>query len=223
MPRITRSKTPATKPAPAKATAVAKAVTAPRPAARKGDGFTSPAARPATTVRSPEGVPLGSNRVQPAWLGNTAVSITRAPSESPKASETFTFGTWARQRAATAKFNFEVWAPGTTDRDNPDLWRDLDVEVHYRYGSQGAWKTDYVSSDGRAGNNARYALDLRKYDPWSVNDVSTTRPKVPVTEVKSADGRVTGHEAKLEFYFAVNGKELRASNGAAFEGKFENY
>ncbi len=227
MPRITRSTTQ--KPehlTPKTPTTAAPPTAKPAPAAaRRSDAFAAGAARPMTTLSAPEGAPLATPRVKPAWLGNTAVNISREPSERPRASETFSFDTWARQRAGKTTFNFEVWAPGTTDRHNPDLWRDLDVQVHYRYAGQTDWKKDHVNNDGRSGNNAHYALDLRRYDPWSSQGVSTGRPNpsIPVSEEKNAEGRVVAHRAKLEFFFTVNGSELRAPSGKPFEGTYENY
>lgn len=166
-----------------------------------------------------------NNRVIPGWMGNTAVSIHREPSGRPTPADRFTFDTWARQRASTTQFQFDVWAQGTTDRDNPDLWRDLDVQVHYRYGGQGEYKTDYVNFDRRNGNDARYSLELRKFDPWSKDGISTSNPPsdIPITEVKNAQGRVTSHEAKMEFFITVNGQELRPGEGRNFEGTYVNY
>lgn len=217
--RVAQTPAPAAKP-------VARPVGAPARAAQT-DRFadvTAPATAPLTAPVMPA-APSAAHGVVPAWMGGTSVTITRESSEQPKLAESFAFDTWARQRAGTTRFSFEVWAPGVTDRENPDLWRQLEVEVHYRYGAQGAYKTDYVNNDARSGNNARYSLELRKYDPWSQDNVSTlnARAGIPVAEVKDATGHVISHEAKLEYYFTVNGKELRASNGKDFEGKFENY
>ena len=66
---------------------------------------------------------------------------------------------WARQRAGVRNICFEVWSPGVTDTDNPDYWKLLDVQVHYRFGD-GDWQTAYVPSIDRRGNNRRYAWSL---------------------------------------------------------------
>lgn len=158
-------------------------------------------------------------RPVPAWMGNTTVHIAREPSDHARGAEGFTFGTWARQRAAVTTFNFEVWAPGFTDRQNPDLWRQLDVKVHYRYNGTGDYQTSYVNNTGRSGENAVYSLDLRKtLDPWSDADgISQAVPRAPATEVPG------GHMATVDFFFSVNGKELRPASGGNYTGTFENY
>lgn len=157
-------------------------------------------------------------------MGNTSVLMAREPSTRHDESGSFTFTSWARQRAGQAVFTFEVWAPGTTDRQNPDLWRDLDVQVHYRYAAQGPYQTEYVDLDAQTNNNARYALNLRRFDPWSVDGESQlkARPGIPVAPKKDGAGTVVGQQAKLSFFITVNGKELRPTAGTDFEGTFEN-
>lgn len=199
----------------------------PAPKRGKKSEDTFSAAPPAQKLVAPPAAPAHqpSTRVQPAWMGNTAVRISRDSSGRPDPSDSFTFDTWVRQRAAITRFEFEVWAPGTTDRNNPDLWRDLDVEIHYRYGGTGPFQKDYVSIDGRSGNNARYGVDLRKLDPWSgpEGDRAEPKPGVPLGGGETPDGQILPYEAKLEFFFTVNGKELRRADGQPFEGRFTSY
>ena len=39
---------------------------------------------------------------------------------------------------------FEVWMQGVTDFPNPDLWQQLDVELHWRVKGAAAFTTQYV-------------------------------------------------------------------------------
>lgn len=231
MPRITANKprragqtTPSAPAAPTK-----KATKPAAPKLERPNGFSPEDAfalphRPQASALGLASVTPSPQRVIPGWMGNTAVCIHRDPNGRPTAGDRFTFDTWARQRASTAQFQFDVWAEGTTDRDNPDLWRELDVQVHYRYGDQGEYKTDYINFDRRNGNDARYSLELRKFDPWS-RDTNSGHPSsdIPISEVKNEQGRVVGHQAQMQFFITVNGKELRPSDGRDFEGTYVNY
>lgn len=171
--------------------------------------------------------PVASGGVAPGWLGAADVVLSRAtcdggPCDADRRplEQGFVFDTWARQRAAVAETSFRVWAPGVTDFDNPDLWRQLDARVHWRAGSDAAWSWDWVAFDGRVGNDARYAVPLRSIDPLpgaTIVDPADCPAGLSVTP----DGQYV--ELAVELFFSVNGQELRAPDGAPFVGTFQDY
>lgn len=155
----------------------------------------------------------------PGWMGNTASIVSRGtcggvPCDSDRQPlDGALFDDWARTRAETANAYFDVWKQGVTDFDNPDLWKQLDVEAHARFKGQSTWTTSYVNFDHRVGHDARYAQSLRAYDPFYggfISDPTTQCPKVPFTNDD------TNVKATLEIYFTVNGVELRPSAGAVY-------
>jgi len=144
----------------------------------------------------------------PAWVGNAVTHVERSDcggescsGSARSASDGFTFDGWARQRAGFTSARFEVWEPGLTDTNDALLWQKLDVELHHRIGSAGAFETGYVSFDKRVGNNARYAFDLRKLDPYASG--------------QCADGAVSD----LEWYVTVNGRRL-PEGAAVYHGTY---
>lgn len=107
--------------------------------------------------------------------------------------------------------------PGVTDRDNPDYWKLLDVQIHYRYGGQGDYRTEYVNSDGRRGNNRRYVVDLRAKNPFPVSTAPRATPYRILSRSVDSQGQVWARVASsLEFYFTVNGKVLKKPDGWPF-------
>lgn len=170
---------------------------------------------------------VGPNPRAPGWVGDGAVVISRATCNGGVACDAdrrplttaWSYDTWARQRAALRIVSFDVWKQGVTDRDNADLWRQLDVQMRYRFGSTGAFATRYVSFERRVGNNARYTVDLRGVDPLPDLPALTACPAAPLTA--SPDGTLVS--TTLEYYFVVNGVEYRPAPGAAFRGTFTNY
>jgi hypothetical protein len=164
----------------------------------------------------------------PAWLGNAAYVIDRMTCDGPcdqsrrPLADGFTYGTYARQRAALRAIYFDVWKPGVTDFDNPELWKELDVQVHYRFRNRGSYQTKPVSFFRRVGNDARYALPMAELDPLG-SYVSPSDPsQCPDADLTLASDGV--YVASLvEFYFTVNGVVLRRGDNASFFGSFENY
>jgi hypothetical protein len=167
--------------------------------------------------------------IEPGWMGEPQVVISRAtcsggPCDADLRSLDggFLFDTWARQRATVAEALFRVWAPGVTDRDNPDLWQQLDARVHWRAAdTDDAFDWAWVDYDRRVGNDARYAVPLRSIDPLpgaTVVDPADC-PAYPL-EV-TPDGQYV--ETELELYFSVNGFELRPADGTAWRGRFQDY
>jgi hypothetical protein len=166
----------------------------------------------------------------PGWVGNAGFVTARGTcSGGPCDSDVhplaggFIFGTWTRQRAAIAEALFEVWKQGTTDVDDPDLWKKLDVQLHSRVGDTGPFATSYVSFDHRIGNNARYAVQLGGLDPLAgARGTLTNAADCPTFATSiSADGQYV--QADLQFYMTVNGVELRPSAGTVFHGLYQNY
>ena len=171
---------------------------------------------------------IGENASAPGWVGNASYAIERQTCNgmpcagSWKSLENgFFYETWARQRAAVRQAGFEVWKAGVTDFDNPDLWRQLDVQVHRRYVGEPAFRTEYVSFDGRWGNNAHYAIDLRALDPFQWPNGANIRTKADCPTFRiTRDATGNYAEAELELYFTVNGQELRPAQGGTFRGKY---
>ena len=167
---------------------------------------------------------------EPGWVGNVRAVISRqtcnGPCERdlhPVAGELL-YDTWARQRAAYRGITFEVWKDGVTDHDNPELWKQLDVQVHSRVGSAGPFTSTYVTFERRLGNNARYLADLTSLDPikglYAVSSVADC-PPFPLTAPPANGGQYV--EATLELFFTVNGVELRPSGGGTFRVRYQNY
>jgi len=167
------------------------------------------------------------------WAGQTTITMERYASDPCSGTrrvdrDPIAYDEWSRQRAGVKNVCFEVWKPGVTDRENPDFWRELDVQVHYRYGSEGEFKTKYVSSIDRRGNNRRYAWSLdMSLDPLVyVGSVATMR--APFTILSESENPVTGEgsatvRSTMEFYFTVNGKVLNASNDAPYRVDYMGY
>jgi hypothetical protein len=160
-----------------------------------------------------------SAHVPPQWFGEMRTLITRDGSDAcdggVPAQQGFHFDTWARQRAYLTNACFQVYQPGTTDRDDPDLWQKLDVAVHWRYVGQPAWQTQAVNFDRRSGNNARYAFSLRDLDPLRTYHCPEVAP------TPTSDGQYA--QIQFEYYVTVNGGELRPAPGVAYTGTFTDY
>jgi hypothetical protein len=165
----------------------------------------------------------------PEWVGNGAYALSRWTCDDGRACPAdlkslegsgFVYDTWARQRAAVAHLYFEVWKPGVTDFDNPDLWKQLDVQIRYRYVPGQPFQSSYVPFDQRVGNNARYASWIRQLDPLGGNTI-TDKAKCPYPLWPTDDGQYVYKD--FEYYFVVSGVELRPSEGGTFKGKFLDY
>jgi hypothetical protein len=167
----------------------------------------------------------------PSWVGDADAVVSRATcgsgacdSDRHDLSGGFTFDTWARQRAAVAEVEFQAYEAGVTDHPNADLWKQLDTEVHYRFGGSGAYTTAYVLLEDQPGNNARYAWNLGPIDPLPGQDGGTVteRTSCPTFATSlSADGQYI--QTTADFWFTVNGVELRPAPGKTFSGTFSNY
>jgi hypothetical protein len=168
---------------------------------------------------------VGAPARAPGWVGNGVSVIARqtcdaGPCDSDRRplAQGFRYDTWARQRAAIRVLSFDVWKAGVTDRDNPSLWQELDVQLRYRFGSTGEFARQYVRFDRRVGNDARYTLDLRGLDPMPDAPATTA---CPPGLTRSADRQTV--ETAVEYYFTVNGTAYRPDGGGVFRGVFANY
>jgi hypothetical protein len=164
----------------------------------------------------------------PGWMGNAVTVVSRAtcsagPCDGDRraAEQGFSYDTWARQRAAIRGLYFDVWKQGVTDFDNPELWKQLDARVHYRFGGAGAWSWKYVDYDRRVANDARYAFALRTIDPLPGATVTRKEDCPKFSTTISADGNYL--ETSMEYFFSVNGVELRPAPGASYRGRFSDY
>lgn len=155
----------------------------------------------------------------PQWVGNAVNLITRDADDpcagGAPASAGFHFDTWARERAFISNLCFEVYQPGMTDHDDPDLWQKLDVSLHWRGSTTDAYTVVPVSFDRRVGNNARYAINWRLVDPF--RDFHC--PGIPTT----MDPSGMYIQAQLDYYIEVNGYQVRPEPGAGFAGIFQDY
>jgi len=158
----------------------------------------------------------------PSWVGDAVATISRAASRRCEGAAPFgsrvTFGSWARQRAAITDLCFSAWEPGVTEVDNPDLWRVMDAQAHYRFDPTQPFSTTSVGLAGRDGHNARYALDLRAFDPFQWGRCAGA---VPTMTVDASGGAV--EQATLELYFTVNDVALRPGGDGVFRVTYEDY
>jgi hypothetical protein len=155
--------------------------------------------------------------VAPQWIGNGTSLFSRdtsTPCGTASISSGFTYDTWVRERAAITNTCFEVYQPGMTDHDDPELWQKLDVQLHAET-APNAFTTYPVNFESRQGNNARYAFDWRDLDPFR-DAFCTTLPITP-----TSDGMY--EQTQLEYYITVNGGEYRPEPGASFAGIFIDY
>lgn len=164
---------------------------------------------------------------QDLWAGLASVTIERYAADPcgdgrrRLDDEPIVYDTWVRQRAGVRNVCFEVWKPGVTDTENPDFWRLLDVQVHYRYRGTTAWKMAYVPAIDRRGNNRRYVWSLsHEIDPLAGSNVADA--KAPF-EIVAENPTYATARAELEFYFTVNGHELSTSTNGRFRVAYTNY
>ena len=167
----------------------------------------------------------------PGWVSGASYLLDRATcgsgpcyGDAKSADLGLTFDTWARQQAAITEIFFDVWKSGVTDFDNADLWKELDVEAHWRLDPSQPFSMSYVGFSERVGNNARYALGLRPLDPLAGQNGgaltnATQCPAIPATI--TADGQFV--QASLDVYFTVNGVALQPNGRGVFHVLFQNY
>jgi hypothetical protein len=153
-------------------------------------------------------------RPLPEWMGNVTKDLERwdDPNTNLPIGDHFTFDTWDRDRAGETEVKFQVFVPGYTERELADLWKNLDVKVHYRFGDMAVgYSTESVNRIGRVGNNVQYGLDLRRFDPF---DWQRPRHEVPFRQSDN------GYEVPFNFFFSVNGVELRPAPDQEFRGTY---
>jgi hypothetical protein len=159
----------------------------------------------------------------PDWIGNGAIVMSRATcpgacDSDRRSIQPWTYDSWVRQRATVRSVFFDVYKRGVTDFNNPNLWRALDVKVHFRYRGQTEFSTRHVRFSRYDGNNARYELDLWQFDVLPDRTL-TTCPPAALT--RSANGQTA--DAGFEYYFTVNGVAYRPQGGGVFTGSFVNW
>lgn len=162
---------------------------------------------------------------KPDWIGNAAVVTARetcsgGPCEASRRNLAagFSFDSWTRERAAIASLYFDTWEPGVTDFDNADLWIQLDAQIHLRWAGQESFETRYADIAGRKGNDARYGVSLKALDPFRY-PIPETDGCPAGTLTATPDGQSV--RATMDFYFTVNGKELRPAAGQTYRGTFD--
>jgi hypothetical protein len=165
----------------------------------------------------------------PDWMGKSWVVMSRAtcdngracPGDGKALGTGFLWDSWSEQRAAIRQMSFEVFEKGVTDWNDPDTWKKLDVRLYSRVGDAGAFTSRYVDLDSHVGNNARYAVDLRTMHPLAVATISKKSdcPKFPL-KLTGAGSLI---EADVQFYFRVNGIDLRPADGTVFHGAYQQY
>lgn len=161
---------------------------------------------------------------QDLWAGLPSATIERYSSDPCSNTNRLDnrpigYDSWVRQRAGVRNVCFEVWKPGVTDTDNPDYWRLLDVQVHYRYQGSADWKMAYVPSIDRKGNNRRYAWSLKQEtDPLAGSNVADAKAGFYIKQEQPTYATV---ESTLEFYFTVNGHKLTTSTNDNFRVAYQ--
>jgi hypothetical protein len=159
----------------------------------------------------------------PGWIGSPSVKITRETghpcSGGAALTDTFRYDTWARERAVMGNACVEVWQEGTTDWSNPDMWRQLDARLYYRYAPSEAFRFVHLDFVDRVGNNARLSTSVAALDPFR----RYTCSDAPVTRVGGAGGSPQYDQSQMELYFWVNGRVLQRASGAPFTATFEAY
>lgn len=160
------------------------------------------------------------------WAGLTSMTLERWAEDpcnngvSLLGVEPRIYDDWARQRAAIRNICFEVWSPGITDWDNPEFWKQLDVQVHYRFGTTAPFEHAYVDSNGRRGNNRRYAFPLTYgLDPLT-NVPTLAQMRAPFRILSEQNGYALV-EADLQLQFSVNGRALRPAPEALYTVRYQ--
>jgi hypothetical protein len=162
----------------------------------------------------------------PQWIGNAAVVLSRntcgggaCDADRRPLEIGFLYDSWVAQRAAIRQLSFDVYEAGVTDTGDPDMWKKIDVRLYSRVGGEGPFQMRYVNLEKRVGNDARYAVDLRSLVPFPGDTVTDPKscPAFPYT----VSGPIV--EADVQFYFAIDGVELRPADGTVFHGRYQDY
>lgn len=87
--------------------------------------------------------------------------------------------------------------------------------MHFRFAGETQFHEAFIDLKGRAENNALYAMNLERFDPWFSPYLSSSEVKgvAPKLEARGNGTQV----AKLEAFFTLNGEEFRPSPGANFQ------
>ncbi len=164
----------------------------------------------------------------PLWAGLTSITIERYVTDpcndgrTAFGDEPYIYGSWARERAGIRNICFEVWKPGITDWDNPEFWQQLDVQAHVRYGGAGPFQASYVDSNGRRGNNRRYAFALQYAMDPMINVGTLANMKAPFRVLSESNGNAFV-ETDMEVYFTVNGRALKTPAQKPYTIRYQGY
>lgn len=169
---------------------------------------------------------VGAAAVNPDWAGEARFVTSRGTCDGTYCepdlraiTETIHYDSWVRQRAAVRLVTFEAWKEGVTDR--PDGGASLDARIFARNGSRGAFTGTSAVFDKRAGNNARFSVDLRALDPLGDYVFPTTRAQCPsgITKESVPGGALA--VVDVQFYMQVGNKEIRPADGTVFHARYE--
>jgi hypothetical protein len=158
------------------------------------------------------------------WAGLTSITFERYSTDpcddgrNALGDTPAVYDEWVRERAGVRNVCFEVWSPGITDNGNPDYWKLLDVEAHYRFGT-GDWQTQYVQSIDVRGHNRRYAWTI-DYSLDPMNAASLVAVGAPLTIVSESNGWAMVQK-DMELYFTINGRRLESPSGHSFTIRYE--
>jgi Family of unknown function (DUF6209) len=157
----------------------------------------------------------------PGWIGDHFLNISRESSipcsQGVSLVDSFTYGTWDRERSLVGNVCFEVWQEGVTDQANQEIWKELDTRVWYRFG-ESEFHFEYVDFIDYTGNNARYAFNIEEIDPFR----PYLCPEVNVSQVTDPDGD-SFDVAEMEFFFTVNGIRSTPETENYFAGAYIDY
>lgn len=150
-----------------------------------------------------------------SWTGNFTAKITRAGgdactgsydmAELSEASNTVTFGTWARSRAAFSNVCFDVYKEGVSDWNNQGVDEALAATLVCDWGDGDVRRYDTARFHTFDGNNARFAFSISSIDPFFYYRC----PDVPTSE--SGEGSQAYIHAEAVCHVEVDGRAFGPS------------
>ncbi len=123
-----------------------------------------------------------------------------------------------REGDALARATVEVFEAGVTNHDGSP-WRELGVKLHVRRAGFGPYAESWADFDARVGDNARFAGSLRAYNPFT-GAAPSSRSGCPRDAQIGRDPATGNPQHEVEYYFSVNGYEVRPKLGESFRGVF---
>jgi hypothetical protein len=142
------------------------------------------------------------------WVGNLRATSSRANLHPCTGGAELRFGGWEQQRATITSICFEVYESGVTDRaESEDSWKDLDVQLHFRFHPNAPYSTEYIHRVDPSGHNFRYAFDFRKFNPF-FNGFYLC----PEEDIVALRNESWGESANMQFYITVNESQLGSAD-----------